>query len=642
MRSFRIPRKSIIVADTDSDTPLLMKSWLSDHSLPVIHVTNTDDAFRAFLENSSAAILIDALLPSKGGIETMEKIRRAKGGESANLYLLNALRSSTSLEKEATGRLNAVGILRKPLVKEQVLDQLEKVTSRYIEKAAAQPQEILSLTTPAQGDFRQTELPSLISGIINRRESCQFIAGSGKTRKIATFKDGRLVFCVSNLISDTLGRHLVTAYGLDSETYRKAVDTMIATKKRTGEILIDMGVFDSGVIDKAVVTNILEKFLDIFRWRNGWFRVQAYRDPPVAMPGEPIEGPHLIWDSIWEHIPEQVCEEMLRPHAHRTLYLASDDVEWASEMPTNIARKNAVRWARKLHGSTLDENVSELKKRKSLMTCLYLLLRGHLRFAGDIATGYGKKGNPAWEVDTADLQLAEARDFLEDLTGLNHFQALGVGLNCTRDDLKKRFHHVAALYHPDTLGDDAQDELRQAMSDIFAIYSEANQVLSDPETKEKYRAEIEVANAISYAEKELQAEAAFQKGLDSYQKGAYEIAVKAFKEASDFNPNASDYIMYLGLATLRTAKPDRAKATADAVMLFKKAQLADPNNPAPLVELGRAMMSLGEEGKAMAYFVRALHIAPNDKNILRQLKSIQSRSSSRFGKKLEEILTRER
>lgn len=638
MRSFRIPRKSIIVADTDGETSLLLKSWLADSGLPVVSVTNTDDALKAFLEKSSAAVLIDALLPSKGGIETMEKIRKARGGEAASLFLLNALRSSASLEKEATGRLNALGILRKPLVKEQVLDQLEKITSRYKEKDAAQPREILSETTPAQGDFRQSEFPTLVSGIVNRRESCQLVVGSGKTRKIVTFRDGRLVFCVSNLISDTLGRHLVTSYDLDPEIYRKAVDVMIATKKRTGEILIEMGALGSEVIDKAVVTNVLEKFLDIYRWKNGWFRVQAYRDPPVMLPGPPIESSHLVWDSIWEHLPEQVCEEMLRPHAHRRLHLSSDDVEWAAELPTNMAMKNVVRWARKLDGSTLDENVAELKKRKSLMTCLYMLLRGHLRFAGDMASGYGKKGNPAWEVDTADQHLADARDYLEDLTTLNHYQALGVELDCTKEDLRKSFHHLASLYHPDTLGEHAQDELRQVMSDIFAIYSEANQVLSDHETREKYRAEIEVANAIGYAEKELLAESTFQKGMDLYHKGFYENAVKTFREATELNPDASDYIVYLGLSTLRAAKPDKTRAMADAITLFKKAQLADPNNPAPLFELGRAMMSLGEEGKALSFFVRALHIAPNDKTIMRQLRAIQSKSSSKFGKKLEELL----
>ncbi len=636
MKKFPPIRKYVLIADTDDETTMNLRSWLSDFEISICTVKNENEALSAFLELPVSALLIDALLPSKGGLSAMERLRRARGGESANIFLLNSLRSSAALEREALNRHNAAGVLRKPLVREQVEASLLKYLPKHHEKADTSP-EILNEETPQQGEFRQDDLPGLIAGIIKRGESCQLALGSGKTRKIASFKDGRLVNCMSNLVSDTLGRHLLNAYNLDPEVYREAIDVMIATKKKTGEILIDMGAMDKQTIDRAVLTNVIEKFLDTFRWQQGWFRVQPYQEASFGLPGE-IDSAPLLWDAIWEHLPDPVCEEILSPHAHRKMRLTHESSDWALELPAKITQKSVARWAKKLDNSTLDENIEELKKKKNLMTALYLLLRGHMVFIDPAGTGFGKKRNPAWSIDASDRQLGQALRFLEELKGMNHFQVLNVKLGASAEEIKNQFREAAALYHPDALEKSASGELRQIVTDIFAIFSEAYQVLYDPYTRVDYKEEIEVANALTQAEVELSAEAIFQEALSQYQNGDYSAAVKTFKDAIKLNPDASDYYVWLGRATLKLGKPDRQAAQAEALQQFRKAHVVDPNLPAPLVELGTLMLSMGEEDRAMSFFVRALHVSPRDKDILRQLQLIQKRSGGKFGKRIEAIL----
>lgn len=61
----------------------------------------------------------------------------------------------------------------------------------------------------------------------------------------------------------------------------------------------------------------------------------------------------------------------------------------------------------------------------------------------------------------------------------DYYKTLGVGRNATQDEIKKAFRRLARKYHPDINKDKNAEEL-------FKNINEANEVLSDPDKRQKY------------------------------------------------------------------------------------------------------------------------------------------------------------
>jgi len=79
--------------------------------------------------------------------------------------------------------------------------------------------------------------------------------------------------------------------------------------------------------------------------------------------------------------------------------------------------------------------------------------------------------------------------WLELLDTLDYYELLAIERDATADDVKRAFHDFATTFHPD--GHPGRDDAeRGALDAIFRRGNEAYMVLSDPNARERYDAQL--------------------------------------------------------------------------------------------------------------------------------------------------------
>lgn len=73
------------------------------------------------------------------------------------------------------------------------------------------------------------------------------------------------------------------------------------------------------------------------------------------------------------------------------------------------------------------------------------------------------------------------------LDRISYYQLLGVAHDASADDVKRAYHRVAGIYHPDAHRS-ASEPVRACLTQIFKRLSEAYRVLNDHQKRKKYDA----------------------------------------------------------------------------------------------------------------------------------------------------------
>ena len=101
----------------------------------------------------------------------------------------------------------------------------------------------------------------------------------------------------------------------------------------------------------------------------------------------------------------------------------------------------------------------------------------------------------------------------------------------------------------------------------------------------------------------------YNKAVDAYDRGAYEVAVQEYEKALKIEPENVDVLVNLGAVCLQKRKVDRA------IECFGKALEINPKNSMALYDIGKAYMFRGEFRFALMAFIQAAELLPDDVEI---------------------------
>jgi Domain of unknown function (DUF4388)/DnaJ domain len=324
-----------------------------------------------------------------------------------------------------------------------------------------------------KGDLAEGVLPGVLRTLYTGRKTGMLHVTRGEERGSICFMKGSIVYGETNIkechLGETLVRHgLLTAWDLE-----RAVEMMMVTGRRLGQVLVDLGILDANGLEDALAMHVREVLLTVFSWREGSYGFDE--QGPASFRGFdrplPVSMGEVILDAVWSIGDADVIRFGLGD-LDRVLVPASDPLLRFQRITLNatdgflLSRVDGVSTAADVLRMA---PVSEEEAQRSLLGLVYT---GMVEWAPE-------RPKPSPEEASLRRQIIDAYDRLR---GQTHHAILGVPENAKRGEIHAAFVRLAKLYHPDAHHSPELLDLKDKLETLFWRVAEAHSVLSqEPE-----------------------------------------------------------------------------------------------------------------------------------------------------------------
>lgn len=188
---------------------------------------------------------------------------------------------------ELTGRIKVSGGDLAAEIRGQNLTAAATAAPKAVQAPSRTPpgQEPRTASVGGPGKSRRGELtdnlPSLISAFYLSKETGELGVQRGKVKKVVYFEKGTPVFALSNLLSDRFGQFLVRVGKVKAEQLDEAAKVANASKRRTGDVLIERGLLKDTERLFFVGQQVKSIIYSLFGWEDGTY-VMSFKEKATA------------------------------------------------------------------------------------------------------------------------------------------------------------------------------------------------------------------------------------------------------------------------------------------------------------------------------------------------------------------------
>jgi CheY-like chemotaxis protein len=215
------------------------------------------------------------------------------------------------------------------------------------------PRAVVSERVSSDGRIRRGQLhdnlPSLIGAFWQVRGTGELGLQRGKVKKVLYFQEGRPVFALSNLAADRFGTFLCRVGKITEPDLRAAAGRAQAEGRRTGDLLIEMGLLKDAERMYYVAQQVKAIIYSAFAWEDGEY-VLSFQDrakhEPIQLGLHPA---HLISRGIkklyrTDRLQRLIAlEDRLIPAADPMFHLADLELEtWEAQLLSRITGERTV------------------------------------------------------------------------------------------------------------------------------------------------------------------------------------------------------------------------------------------------------------------------------------------------------------
>lgn len=452
------------------------------------------EALNLFKLQSFDFAVMDCVLPQMNGVDLLKRIAITHKVTLPVIFLSGILRDK-NFAKDVIAKTNALAFFQKPYDTDQLLKHIEDHFANLIEAAPA-PQELVSTKekmtneeTLAQlsktSTFHGLQLPQLLGMLVQTDLSghLNLIERNGELSSIS-FANGHIVNVNKRHAKSFFGVLLVEK-GLASEAQIQA-SLKITSDKPLGERLVEAGILNPEMIDSILLEQMRIRLSEIITDTS--YDVNFL---PEEMERSPIqidknEFPDLLRDWCWSKLSDDWLEGFFRPfHQHTLQYRDANQVQkiFASfglltmGVRTETLMQPGIKVAEILDRFP-DAEIQILK------FLYYLVVQKRVLF------------RPAQnDNENYDEQINRLDRLYKELKGKGPFEVLGLSRKARSRDINKAYLEMAKVLHPDKLGPKAPSNLRELSQRVFALVTEAHDLIKDDVKRETYLKALEVGIA---------------------------------------------------------------------------------------------------------------------------------------------------
>ncbi len=156
-------------------------------------------------------------------------------------------------------------------------------------------------------------LPSLINAFYLSQETGELGVQRGKVKKVVYFEKGQPVFALSNLVTDRFGQFLVRVGKINEAQLKLATDNATAQKRRTGDVLVDMGLLKETERLFYVGQQVKSIIYSLFGWEDGIYTLAFQKSATKESIKLDIHPANLIMRGIKKLYKPERLRRLLAP-----------------------------------------------------------------------------------------------------------------------------------------------------------------------------------------------------------------------------------------------------------------------------------------------------------------------------------------
>ncbi|HYS06654.1 MAG TPA: DUF4388 domain-containing protein [Candidatus Dormibacteraeota bacterium] len=126
-----------------------------------------------------------------------------------------------------------------------------------------------------EGDIRSTTLPNLFHEFSEVRVTGFLHLTDGDIKKSIQFGEGHVLFASSNQRDDRFSQFLLKSGAISLKSLMRALEVMIVTKDRLGEVMVRFKMLTSEDVEKWIRIQVREIVYSIFQWTRGRYSFES-------------------------------------------------------------------------------------------------------------------------------------------------------------------------------------------------------------------------------------------------------------------------------------------------------------------------------------------------------------------------------
>jgi len=611
-------------------------------------VQDPSKAEDTFLAGKYDLVIIEALLPKVSGYEICKKIKNYDKGKNSNVILTGAILSSAKFAHQAKTKFLADDIIIQPFI----INDIEKKLSRYLDGVTIEDnkEDLVSrlgsdkdlnlpvdfskarLAIPFSGSLDIVPFPRVIAYFSLLGEDGTLNLAEGKISKSILFTKGKPVGVLGLIRHERLGQLLLEKGKINEDIFEKAINAALESKKRIGEVLLEMQAISPHELYQAIIDQAEKKILEIFSWEAGDYNFIPDLHKDENDLGININIPTLILKGVTLHWGISALEEEFKDFTEMTVYPVAANFEniqaqWNNPNVKKVLGK--INGKRTFNQIISASNMEENEAMRILFTLMILevavLAPARESVKKDSSRIFMKLG-PRLIFDNTEKG-AKYKEHIEEIfysiiekSSRDIFNVQGDVIDS--EAITEIYNnHIASLNENSELFEKADELTRSRIRQIKDKLSFAKDTIFKNKTSEdESERKTSVTTFFPPQTTLLESEKEFRKGVSAFEMDDYKTAKDHFKIASALDGDTAEYLAYFGYSTYITA--DSLEEKHKGLEEIQKSIEVNPNLDQPYLFLGNIYRDKEEIDKAEINYQNAFEHNPRSLSALKELRKI--------------------